>query len=95
MKKYEGVFIFAPDMAEETRNNVIDRLKSIIEGEGSLSNIDDWGSRKLAYEIDDYKEGYYTLLKFESNGEIVKELDRICKITDGVIRHMIVREEEK
>jgi len=95
MKKYEAVFVFAPDMEEESRNSVVERFKGIIEANGTIEKIDEWGMRKLAFEINDYKEGYYTLLNFESNSDVVNELNRIAKITESVIRHMIIREDEK
>lgn len=95
MKKYEAVFVFAPNMEEELRNSVVERFKGIIESNGSIDKIDEWGMRKLAFEINDYKEGYYTLLNFQSNADVVNELDRIAKITDSVIRHMIIREDEE
>ncbi|MGF7059216.1 30S ribosomal protein S6 [Brassicibacter mesophilus] len=94
MKKYEAVFVFAPDMDEETRNGVVERFKGIIEADGSIDKIDEWGMRKLAFEINDYTEGYYTLINFESGADVINELNRIAKITDTVIRHMIIREEE-
>ncbi len=94
MKKYEAVLIFAPDMEEETRNNLVERFKGIVETNGTVDNVDVWGSRKLAYEINDYQEGYYVLLNFSAGSEVVDEIDRIAKITDDVIRHMIIREEE-
>lgn len=94
MRKYEAVIIFAPDTEEETRNSIFDRFKGIIEEKGSVDNIDEWGNRKLAYEIDDYREGHYIIVNFQAEKEAVSELDRVAKITDNVIRHMIVREEE-
>lgn len=93
MKKYEAVLIFAPDMEEEARNNLVERFKGIVETNGTVDNIDVWGSRKLAYEINDYQEGYYVLLNITAGPDVVDEIDRIAKITDEVIRHMIIREE--
>ncbi len=94
MRKYEAVFIFAPNLEEEKRNQLLERLKGVVEGNGSITNVDEWGMRKLAYEINDLKEGYYVIVNFESNSEVVDELDRVCKISDGVMRHMIIREDE-
>lgn len=94
MRKYEAVFIFAPSVDEETRNGVIEKFKGIIETNGSLIGIDEWGSRKLAYEINDLTEGYYILLNLEAESEVIDELTRVTKITDGIIRHMIVRDEK-
>lgn len=93
-RDYEGVFIFAPNTGEEERNNLLERFKSIIESAGSITNLDEWGSRKLAYEIEDFKEGYYVLINFESESSVVSELERISKISDSVIRNMIIRVDE-
>ena len=94
MRKYEGVFIFAPNMEDENRNQLFDRLKGIIEGNGTITNVDEWGTRKLAYEINDLTEGYYIILNFETTPEVVEELDRICKISDNIMRHMVIREDQ-
>ena len=93
MRNYEGVIIFAPTVEEEARNTVFERFKGIIETTGSITNIDEWGMRKLAYEINDFKEGYYIVVKFEAGNESITELDRVAKITDQVIRLMVVRDE--
>lgn len=94
MRKYEAVFIFTPSVDEETRNGMVEKFKAIIETNGSLLGIDEWGSRKLAYEIDDLTEGYYILLNLEAESEVIDELTRVTKITEGIIRHMIVRDEK-
>lgn len=94
MRKYEGVFIFLPTLEEEKRNQLLDRITGIIEADGSIVNVDEWGVRKLAYLIDDIAEGYYVLINFEATPEVVAEVDRVIKISDSVMRHMIVREEE-
>lgn len=94
MRKYEGVFIFAPTTGEETRNEVLEKFKGIIESAGSVASLDEWGSRKLAYEINDFTDGYYVLINFEAETPVIAELERICKITESVIRNMIIRIEE-
>lgn len=94
MRNYEGVFIFSPQVLEENRNEIIEKLKGVIESAGSVTTLDDWGNRKLAYEINDFKEGYYTLINFEAETAVIAELERICKITDGVIRNMIIKLEK-
>ncbi|NLJ98150.1 MAG: 30S ribosomal protein S6 [Tissierellia bacterium] len=94
MRKYEGVFIFLPNLEEEKREQIFNRLKTIIEGDGSIINVDEWGTRKLAYEINDLTEGYYIVVEFEAGIPAIEELDRVCKITDGVMRHMIIKDEK-
>ena len=94
MRKYESVIIFYPNLEEEKRVKLLERLKNIIEENGTISNLDEWGNRKLAYLIDDLTEGYYVLVNFESTPEVINELDRVAKISDGVMRHMIIRDEK-
>ncbi|OLS03424.1 30S ribosomal protein S6 [Tissierella creatinophila] len=94
MRKYEAVYIFAPATEEEKRTQILDRFKGIIEENGSISNIDEWGNRKLAYLIDDIGEGYYVLINFEAQPEVIQELNRIAKISDSIMRHMIIKEDE-
>lgn len=93
MRKYETIFILDPSFDEETVNANIDKFKGVIEnGGGTVENVDFWGKRKLAYEIKKCSEGYYTLINFTANTELPRELDRIFRITDGVMRHIIVKE---
>jgi len=94
MVKYEGVFILKPNMEEEENKSQIERVKSIIEDNGGkIDNIDEWGQRRLAYEIKKNKEGYYTIINFQAETDLIKELDRTSKINENIIRHMIVRDE--
>ncbi|WP_066506795.1 30S ribosomal protein S6 [Abyssisolibacter fermentans] len=94
MKKYEAVFIFRSNLEEADRVALFDKLKGIIETDGSVSKVDEWGLRKLAYEIKDQREGYYILINFEASHKSIQELDRITKISEPVLRHLIVRVEE-
>ena len=94
MRKYETIFILHPSLDEEAVKANIEKFKGVIEnGGGTVENVDFWGKRKLAYEINRVNEGYYTLINFEANPELPKELDRVFRITDGVIRHIIVKNE--
>ena len=93
MRKYEVVFIFTPSLEEEKRTKLLDRFKGIIEADGSILNIDEWGNRKLAYLIDDIGEGYYVLINFEAQPEVIQELNRIAKISDSIMRHMIIKQD--
>ncbi|HCW04064.1 MAG TPA: 30S ribosomal protein S6 [Clostridium sp.] len=95
MRKYETIFILHPSMDEDTVKANIDKFKGVIEnGGGTVDNVDFWGKRKLAYEINKITEGFYTLVNFSADPELPKELDRVFRITDGVIRHIIVKEEK-
>ncbi len=93
MRKYEIVFIFLPNLEEEKRVNLLDRFKAIIETDGSITTVDEWGIRKLAYLVDDLAEGYYVLMNVEATPDTITELERVVKISDSVMRHMIIRED--
>ncbi|HEY5523791.1 MAG TPA: 30S ribosomal protein S6 [Clostridium sp.] len=94
MRKYEVIFIQNPSFDEETVKVNIEKFKGVIENGGAtIENVDFWGKRKLAYEIKKVSEGYYTLIHFTSGPELPKELDRVFRITDGILRHIIVKEE--
>ena len=94
MRKYETIFILHPSLDEEAVKANIEKFKGVIDnGGGTVENVDFWGKRKLAYEIAKVNEGFYTLINFEANTELPKELDRVFRITDGVIRHIIVKNE--
>ena len=94
MRKYETIFILHPSLDEEAVKANIEKFKGVIEnGGGTVENEDFWGKRKLAYEIAKVNEGFYTLINFEANTELPKELDRVFRITDGVIRHIVVKQE--
>ncbi len=96
MKKYEMMLIIKSDIEEEKRNQIIERFKSIIvDNNGEIENVDEWGNRKLAYEIQKINEGYYVLFQFKSNADVPQELDRNAKILDSIIRHLIVCMDEK
>jgi len=89
--EYEVVFIVNPALSEEDTNAVVAKVKELVETAGEVRSVDDWGKRKLAYPIKKCQEGYYVRVIFNSDSEFLKELDRICKLSDGIIRHMILR----
>ena len=93
MRKYEVVFIVKP-LQEEAINSVVEKFsKLIVANGGKIDKEDRWGKKRLAYEIKDEVEGYYVLFNFTSSAEFPAELDRIYKITDGIIRSLIVKKE--
>ncbi|MDO5301784.1 MAG: 30S ribosomal protein S6 [Tissierellia bacterium] len=94
MNKYEVIIMQYPNSEEEKRAEQMDRLKKILEAGGTIQNVDDWGLRKLAYEIEYHKDAYYTLIEFENDPQNIKEFDRVAKILDTVMRHMVVRMDE-
>lgn len=96
MKAYELLFFVAPTIDDETRLAVMKRIETAIaEGEGKVDNVEDWGKRKLAFEIEGLTEGAYTLIDFHADPTNIAELDRVLRITTAVIRHKIVRRSDR
>lgn len=93
MNDYETMLVFRPDVEDDKREALIERLKGVIGEDGQLS-IDNWGLRKLAYEIDDYPEGYYTLMEYKALPDLIKEITRICRISDVLLRYMTIAKEK-
>ena len=90
MKAYELLFFVAPTISDEDRVAVMKRIETTIaEGAGKVDNVDEWGKRKLAYEINGLTDGDYT------DPQNVAELDRVLRINDAVVRHMIVKREDR
>ena len=86
--KYEALYIIDPAQGEEGIAALVEKFKAMVEAEGTLSNVDEWGKRRLAYPINDLPEGYYVLMNYESKPEFPAELERVMKITEGVLRCM-------
>ena len=92
MNKYEIMFIVKPDVEEEARNALIENFKSILtNGEGTVDNVNEWGLRDFAYEIQDYKKGYYVVVDTTTTPTNISEFERISRINANVIRHMTLR----
>ena len=90
MAKYETMLITSAALDEEATAALVGKFKTLIENNGTIDSIDEWGKRRLAYPINDLMEGYYVLMTFTAAAAIPAELDRIFRITDGVMRSMIV-----
>ena len=88
---YETVMVISMKQGEEGIQALIEKFKALIEKHATLQSVDEWGKRKLAYLINKESEGYYVLMNFEAEAEFPAELDRIYKITDGVMRSLIIR----
>jgi small subunit ribosomal protein S6 len=92
---YETLFVVHPEKGLRMKE-FVERFKKVIEGqEGTLSQVDEWGARDLAYKIDKQSRGYYTLLRYRASGRAVEELERNLKLTDGILRYLTVRYEEE
>ena len=84
--KYEVLYIIDATLGEDDTAALVNKFKAMVEAEGTLTNVDEWGKRRLAYPINDLPEGYYVLMNFESNPAFPAELERVMKITEGVMR---------
>ena len=95
MKKYEVMFIINPTLEDDKRAVAIEKVQAVIAADGEVEKVDAWGMRKLAYPIEKKNEGYYVVIEFSANPELPKELDRRLRISDDIMRHMIISKEEK
>lgn len=94
-RTYELLFIARPGLADPEVEALTETVKGYLEKEGGvIEKVEPWGKKRLAYEIDKQRDGYYVLIVFNSKGDIVKEIERRLKVTDGVIRHITVRVDE-
>jgi small subunit ribosomal protein S6 len=91
---YETVVIFNVQSGDEGIAALTEKFKALISANGTITNVEEWGKRRLAYPIEDETEGYYLFVEFNSAPEFPAELDRIYKITDGVLRSLIVNKVE-
>lgn len=88
-EKYEAMVVFSVSVGEDNVKGLVEKFKTLIENNGTVEEVNEWGKRKLAYEINDQTEGYYVLYTFESKPDFPAEFERVLKITDGVMRSMI------
>ena len=110
MNKYETVFIINPNVEDDGVKALIEKFTGLIAKNGTVESVDEWGKRRFAYEIDDKtelgmkklaydikknKEGNYVVINFEANPELIKELERVYRITDEVIKFIVVRKDEE
>ena len=89
--KYEAGVIFSVAGGEDATNALKEKFNDLIAKNGTIDKVDEWGKRRLAYLINDEAEGYYVFYNFESEPEFPAELERIAKITDGVLRAMVIK----
>ena len=94
MNKYESVVIVNPNLEEESIKNLVKKFSDLINTDGKVTSVEEMGKRKLAYEIKKLKEGFYVVLKFEAKPELIAELERNYRITDEVMKFMVIKEEE-
>ena len=88
--KYEVLYVIDPAVGEEGIAALVEKFKALVEGNGTITSVDEWGKRRLAYPINDLMEGYYVLMTFDAKPELPAELDRVFKITEGILRSLII-----
>ena len=94
MNKYESVIIINPNLEAESIKALIEKFSNLINTDGKLNSVEEIGKKKLAYEIKKQNQGYYVVFKFEAKPELISELERNYRITDEVIKFIVIKEEE-
>jgi small subunit ribosomal protein S6 len=95
MRKYEIMYIIAPNLEEAATKEVIERFNNVLTTNGAeIEKVNEMGKRRLAYEINDFREGFYVLLNVQANSEAIDEFNRLVKINDNIIRVLITKDEE-
>lgn len=93
MKEYTGMYIVRPTLEESAIKAIINEMAELFAAKGGkVLEVNEWGIKELAYEIDDFKKGYYVKFKVEATVEAVDEFDRVCNIKEDIIRHILVKE---
>ncbi len=95
MNKYESVIIVNPSLDEEKVKSLIDKFSDLINKHGKVTKVDNMGKRKLAYEVKKNREGIYVVFYFEAEPSLIAELERNYRITDEVIKFIVVRDERE
>ena len=91
---YEVLYVIDPSLGEEATAEVVAKFRALVESKGTVSEVDEWGKRRLAYPINDIPEGYYVLMTFSSTAELPAELDRQMRIHPNVMRSLITCNDE-
>lgn len=95
INSYETVIVVTAKIGEDGNAAMIERFKKIIAENGTVESVDEWGKRRFAYPIQKQTEGYYTLINFKSAPEFIYELERRYKITDGILRTVVVKKDPR
>ncbi len=95
MRKYEIMYIIRPNIEDEAKKALIERFSGILTDNGAeISETKDWGKRRLAYEINDFRDGYYQILQVNAEPAAVDEFSRLAKISEDIIRHIVIKNEK-
>ena len=95
INSYETLFVIDADLSEDETKALVEKFTKLIADNGEIVDVNEWGKRKLAYPINDKPEGYYVLVNFKSEGTLPSELERVFGITEGILRSIVIRHEEK
>jgi small subunit ribosomal protein S6 len=96
MNYYESIFILHPDLSSEQSDKITETMTGVVEKQGGKMHIaDDWGVKRLAYEVKKQKKGHYVLIQFTGEPQVVQELERNYRVNDGVIKYMTLRIDKK
>lgn len=96
MRKYEIMYIIRPNIEDEAKKALVERFNGILSENGAeVTEAKEWGKRRLAYEINDFRDGYYMLIQVNSAAAAVQEFDRLAKISEDIIRHIVIKKEDK
>lgn len=96
MTKYEIMYIIRPDIEEEAQKDLIERFNTILKDRGAeIEKVNEMGKRRFAYEIDNYRDGYYVVVNFKSDENAVNEFSRLAKYSDDIVRHIVVRDDDQ
>ena len=93
MNKYETIFIVDSELDEESLQANIEKFKALIESNGELESVEEWGNKRLSYPVKDKNDGYYVLVNYSAPPEFPRELERVFKITDGILKFLIIRKD--
>ncbi|AUS95069.1 30S ribosomal protein S6 [Clostridium thermosuccinogenes] len=94
VNKYESIFIINTEIGEDNIKALVEKFKNFLETSAQLESIDEWGKRRLAYEIKGVNEGYYVLVNFSADSSFPSELERLYKITDGILKYLIIKKDK-
>lgn len=95
MKAYEILYVIRPNIEEEEKTALVERFDNLLTSNGAeIVESKEWGKRRLAYEINDFKDGFYHIIKVNDDGTATQEFERLAKISNDIIRHIVVRDEQ-
>lgn len=92
MSKYETIVVYSLKNGEEAAKELAEKFKAMMESNGTVDSVDEWGKRRLAYPINDEEDGYYVLYNHQCEADYPAELDRVLRITDGILRSLTVKQ---